>query len=89
MVAVVEYFSHPGGVGYDAAQVRRYTGPTADAVVTAKFPSPRIAKAVVSSAPAYVGTPVSYTLTITNAGNSAAQDVNVTDLLLRLCPRCR
>ena len=80
-VNVTEYFSHGGGTGYDDDEVRRYTGPSASATVTPQFPAPRIAKAVVGSGPVYVGSPVTYSLTITNAGTSVADDVTVTDTL--------
>lgn len=79
-VAVTEFFSHPGGPGFDPDERRQYAGPSTTAQVTPQFPEPQIAKAATGTV-AYIGRDHEFTLTLTNPGDSTAQDVTVTDVL--------
>lgn len=81
VVEVTGFASHPTSTpGFDDGELRTYTGPTADAVVTPDFPGPTIAKTP-AAGPAYIGVPHSFTIVVTNDGTSLAQDVEVVDTL--------
>jgi uncharacterized repeat protein (TIGR01451 family)/fimbrial isopeptide formation D2 family protein/LPXTG-motif cell wall-anchored protein len=69
--------------GFDSLPTggRHYDGPEATADVTPAFPHVKIAKRVVGSAVSYVGEPQNFEITVTSDGDSAAHDIDVTDLL--------
>jgi uncharacterized repeat protein (TIGR01451 family) len=79
-VDVIEYFSHPTGVGYDDAELRGYTGPAADAVVTPAFPDPAITKTPTGTT-AYIGENHTFTIVVTNDGDGSAEGMVITDVL--------
>jgi uncharacterized repeat protein (TIGR01451 family) len=56
-------------------------GNTTTEVVTPQFPELTVDKVVVSAAPAYIGTPVTWRVTVTNTGDSEAQSVDIADVL--------
>ncbi len=60
---------------------RVYAGPSTTATVTPQFPRLVTAKAATSGAPAYIGTPYTWTVTTTNTGGAQAFAVDVTDTL--------
>lgn len=68
--------------GYDSLPTsgKHYTGGTATSTVTPQFPQVTVAKAV-ASGPAYLGTPKTWTVTVTNSGGADARNVSVTDTL--------
>jgi len=81
IATVTEYTSHPTSTaGYDDDELRTYTGPSADAVVTPNFPNPTITKTP-AVGPAYIGVPHSFTIVVTNDGDSVAQNGEVVDTL--------
>lgn len=78
---VTGFTSHPLSTpGFDDDELRTYTGPTADAVVTPDFPDPTITKTPAAGL-AYVGVRHTFTIVVTNDGNSLAQNVEVVDTL--------
>ncbi|MFC6009052.1 hypothetical protein [Angustibacter luteus] len=60
---------------------RTYAGGSATATVTPDFPRLTTTKAAVDPAPAYLGDPFTWRVTVTNTGGATAFGVDVTDLL--------
>ncbi len=58
---------------------RVYAGPSTTAVVTPQFPTLVTAKAATDGAPAYLGTPYTWTITVTNTGNGPGFAIGTTD----------
>ena len=70
-------------VGYDGlpAGGRHYSGPISTANVTPQFPKLVTAKAATDGAPAYIGTPFTWTVTVSNTGGATAFAVSAVDTL--------
>jgi uncharacterized repeat protein (TIGR01451 family) len=60
---------------------RIYTGPSTTARVTPQFPRLTTTKAALDPAPAYIGDPFRWRVTVTNSGGSTAFGVDVVDTL--------
>ena len=60
---------------------RVYTGPSATAQVTPQFPVIRTTKTALDPAPAYIGQPFRWQVTVTNSGGATAYGIDVTDTL--------
>ena len=78
--SVPQYFSHPTGTGYDTAERRTYSGPSATANVTPLFPKLQVTKAATGTV-AYIGAPHTFTVTIKNIGAGPATGVKAVDTL--------
>ena len=60
---------------------RVYAGPRASATVTPQFPRIQTTKTAVDPAPAYIGDPFRWRVTVTNSGGSRAYGIDVADTL--------
>ncbi len=81
VATVTGFTSHPTSTpGFDDGELRTYSGPWADAVVTPDFPQPTITKTP-APGPAYIGVPHTFTIVVTNSGDSLAQSGQVIDTL--------
>lgn len=77
---VTEYFSHPGGDGYDDDEAREY-GPVGNSAnVTPLFPSIGVTKTPLEPI-AYIGEDHTFTVVVSNSGPGVAQDLEVVDVL--------
>ena len=78
---VTNYTSHPLATArFDDDELRTYSGATADADVTPGFPSPTITKTA-AAGPAYIGESKTFTVTVTNDGDSGSTNAEVVDTL--------
>jgi len=73
--ATVERYTSLDGGG------RQYTGPSATATVTPAFPHITTTKTAVDGAPAYIGTPYTWRVDLTNTGGAPAYNVSGADVL--------
>ncbi len=69
--------------GYDGLPTggRHYTGPTTTASVTPQFPRLVTTKAATDGAPAYIGTPFTWTVVVRNTGGATGFGVDAVDTL--------
>ncbi|HYN30910.1 MAG TPA: hypothetical protein VES95_13735 [Dermatophilaceae bacterium] len=78
--SVVRYRSLPPGQG-EPAGGRTYASPSARATVTPDFPRIETAKVALDPAPAYIGEPYTWQVTVRNTGAAPAFGVDVLDVL--------